>query len=339
MAKKKTTLSVALQKKIYGLMVKSRVLEERLIKMNKSGQGFFWIGGPGEEAFNVPLGLLIKKGEGLDYDFLHFHYRQSATLLTMGVEMIDVIRQMHNTATDPYSKGRNFVNHYAIKEWNVVNVTTPIEVQYALCIGTGVAQARHKGKGITIVTGGDAGTAEGEFQSCLLWASRKGKELPILIIVTNNRWGISTSQNEVHPKTNIAARGAAFGIKSAIVNGNDPFESYAVLKNAIDIVRKERKPFLIEAMVSRLYGHSSASGSNWVHGETDCISELETCLKKKKILSEENIKKIRQGYEDEAKQALQQVLQEPKPDPYSIFDHVFVDRKDSELLWPRWLKQ
>ena len=58
-------------------MVKARVLEERLIQMYKQGHGYFWIGGPGEEAFNVPLGLLIKKGQGPDYDYLHLHYRQS----------------------------------------------------------------------------------------------------------------------------------------------------------------------------------------------------------------------------------------------------------------------
>ena len=317
-------------------MVKARVLEERLIKMNKGGQGFFWIGGPGEEAFNVPLGLLINKGEGLNHDYLHFHYRQSATLLTMGIKMIDAIRQMHNTATDPYSGGRNFVNHYTVKEWNVVNVTTPIEVQYSVCIGSGVAQARNKAKGITIVTGGDAGTAEGEFQSCLLWSSRKGRELPILIIVTNNRWGISTPQKEVHPRTGIVERAKAFGIKTAVVDGNDVFASYEALKKAIDYVRKERKPFLIEANVSRLYGHSSASGANWVEGEADCIKEFEKRLKKEKIMKEEDFQKIRQQYEEAAKKALLQVLEEPMPDPVSIFNHVFVDRKDAEVVMPKW---
>ena len=133
-------------------MIKSRVLEERLIKMNKAGMGFFWLGGPGEEAFNVPLGLLIRKGSGLDYDYLHFHYRQSATMLAMGEEMIGSIRQMHNTITDPYSGGRNFVGHFSKKEWNVVPGSSAIEVQHLAAIGTAEAQRRNKSKGITIVT-------------------------------------------------------------------------------------------------------------------------------------------------------------------------------------------
>src|SRR6266849_4729502 len=104
--------------RMHDLMVQSRALEERLIQMYRQGHGFFWIGGPGEEAFNVPLGLLIKKGEGLDYDYLHFHYRQSATLLAMGEDPIGALRQMKNTATDPYSGGRNFAGHFSIKRWN-----------------------------------------------------------------------------------------------------------------------------------------------------------------------------------------------------------------------------
>src|SRR5436305_4322215 len=92
-------LEQSLLKRIHELMVKSRVLEERLIQMYKQGHGYFWIGGPGEEAFNVPLGLLIKKGQGLDFDYLHWHYRNSATLLAMGEDPVGPLRQMKNTAS------------------------------------------------------------------------------------------------------------------------------------------------------------------------------------------------------------------------------------------------
>src|SRR6476620_10047484 len=95
-------LSPELCLKIYDLMLRTRVLEERLITMYKQGDGFFWIGGPGEEAFNVPLGLLVDKGEGVDHDYLHMHYRSSGTLLAMGGDPIDSLRQMKNTVTDPY---------------------------------------------------------------------------------------------------------------------------------------------------------------------------------------------------------------------------------------------
>src|SRR5438105_431554 len=117
--------------KIYDLMVKSRIFEERLIKIYKSGEGFFWIGGPGQEAFDVSLGLQVKKGQTLDDDWLHLHYRSSSVLVAMGLEMIDGVRAMKNLATDKSSHGRTFCSHYAVKEWNLPPITSPIEVQYS----------------------------------------------------------------------------------------------------------------------------------------------------------------------------------------------------------------
>src|SRR5690349_2483935 len=93
---------------ILRIMVRARALEERTIKMSKSGEGYFWIGGPGEEAFNTALGLQVKKGRGPDFDYLHLHYRSSATMLAMGMRPLDSVRQMAMTATDPHSHGRNF---------------------------------------------------------------------------------------------------------------------------------------------------------------------------------------------------------------------------------------
>src|SRR5260370_30031587 len=184
-------LSPELLVQIHGLMVKARVLEERLIQMYKQGDGYFWIGGPGEEAFNVPLGMLIQKGRGPQYDYCHFHYRQSATLLAMGADPIDSLRMMKNTATDPYTGGRNFVGHYSIREWNVVPVSSPIEVQYPMAPGTAMAQKRAGGRGITIVTGGDAGTAESDLPRCPVWASRPANPPPVLNRVTHKQGGIS----------------------------------------------------------------------------------------------------------------------------------------------------
>src|SRR6516225_9421278 len=161
----KESLSAERCLEIHRIMVRTRAMEERMIKMSKSGQGYFWIGGPGEEAFNTCLGLQVKKGCGPAFDYLHLHYRNSATLVAMGMPLLDGIRQMAMTATDPHSFGRNFSGHYARKEWNVIPVTSVIEVQYVMAPGTAIVQKRFGGDGITVVTGGEAGTAEGDFAS------------------------------------------------------------------------------------------------------------------------------------------------------------------------------
>ena len=311
------------KKKVYRLMAKARALEERLIKMSKSSEGHFWIGGPGEEAFNVPLGLLVKKGQGLDYDYLHLHYRSSATLLAMGMEMIDEIRQMANKDTDPFSGGRNFCNHYAVKKWNVVPVSPIIEVQYSIAPGTALAQKKHGGDGITIVNGGDAGSAEGDFATCLNWSARPGRELPILILVINNQYGISTPYKEVQGAKIIAKRAEAFGIKWDTVDGNDPVASYEKIAEVMDYIRKERKPFCLEARVSRLHGHSSSSGATRVQDETDCLAEFEKRLIKEKIFTADECESIRKEYAEEALEALRIVRKEPDPDPKSIWENVY----------------
>lgn len=310
--------------RIHELMLKARVLEERLITMYKQGDGYFWIGGPGEEAFNVPLGLLVDKGQGIDHDYLHLHYRSSGTLLAMGADPVDSLRQMKNTATDPYSRGRNFAGHYTARKWNVAPVSSPIEVQYSIAIGTAMAQ-RHA-KGISIVQGGDAGTAEGDFATALVWSSRKGTELPLLLIVTNNRYGISTPYDGQHGEVRISDRGKAFGMPTATIDGNDVETSWFALKKAMDYVRTERKPYLLEAMVSRLHGHSSASGANLVKDETDCLVRFEEKLESRKLLSRQQMDDMRGRFTQELLEASKRVREEPQPKPESIWDYVFADK-------------
>ena len=312
---------------IHEHMLRTRVLEERQITMYKQGDGFFWIGGPGEEAFSVPLGLLVDKGEGVDPDYLHLHYRSSGTLLAMGADPIDSLRQMRNSATDPYSKGRNFTSHFSIRKWNVVPVTSPIAVQFAIALGTAHAQRAGTGaKGITIVQGGDAGTAEGDFATALVWASRRGHELPMLMIVANNRYGISTPFAGQHAYDQIAERGKAFRIETAVVDGNDPEASYAALKLAMNYVRTERKPYLLETMVSRLRGHSSASGANPADGEVDCLERFERVLEERKLLTRSHADKLREQYTNELLEASRRIRNEPHPGPETIWDHVFADK-------------
>jgi 2-oxoisovalerate dehydrogenase E1 component alpha subunit len=208
-------------------------------------------------------------------------------------------------------------------------VSSPIEVQYTIAIGTAWAQRRREGDSITIVSGGDAGTAEGDFASCLVWASRKGSELPMLITVQNNGWGISTPFQGQHGETHVADRGKAFNMKTMVINGNDPVESYLKLQEAMEYIRRERKPVLMETMVSRLYGHSSADGLNR-RPEEDCLELFEKKLIKSGVLTDSKAKAIWDEYDKEARDAQEQVRQEPAPSEESVWDHMFVDNENGD---------
>lgn len=312
---------------IHKIMCRARALEERMIKMSKSGQGYFWIGGPGEEAFNVCLGLQVRKGRGPRFDYLHLHYRNSATLLAMGMSPLESLRQMAMTATDTHSAGRNFVGHFAKAEWNVIPVTSVIEVQYLMAPGTAHVQKRLGGDGISVVTGGDAGTAEGDFASCLIWSSRPGKEVPVLMVVTNNGWGISTPHCSQHSAACVSERGRAFGIPSEVVDGNDPVASWHAVARAMRHCRAERGPFLLEANVSRLYGHSSSSGALRVKNEADPIELFERKLVEQGAADRAALGRAREEAFDEVEADYERVLSEPQPEPGDVEKHTYADSK------------
>lgn len=315
----------ALKVRIHDLMVKTRLTEETAISMNKKGEGHFWIGGAGEEAFGVALGLQVKKGQGPDHDYLHLHYRGGPTAIAMGVEPIDHLRQMRATVNDRFSGGRQFVEHYAIPEWNIVPVSPTIETQYTMAPGTAWVQRRHGGDGITIVTGGDAGAAEGDFHVCLTWCSRPGRELPVLIVVTHNRWGISTASTSQWANPNLNELAGPFGIKNACIDGNDVETAWNGIAEAMAYIRKERKPFCLQANVSRLYGHSSASGANRIEGEFDCIAAFEDKLIRDRVMTRAECDAVWDRWREHVRKCYEQVHVEPMPDGSDIWKHIFAE--------------
>jgi len=300
-------------------MIRTRALEERSIKMSKSGEAYFWIGGPGEEAFNVCLGLQVHKGFGPAFDYLHLHYRNAGIMLAMGMPMLDHVRQLAMRWTDPHSKGRNFVGHYAVKAWNVVPVTSVIEVQFAMAPGTALMQKRHglnnpaEAEGITVVVGAEAGTAEGDFESCLNWTTRPDRELPVLMMVANNRFGISTDFQKVSSESRIASRAIPYGIRSETVDGNDPVVIWNALDRAMRYCRRERKPFLLEAMVSRMHGHSSSSGAQRIWDESDPLAGFEQKLLDSGAIDVPVIKAMKEEAKAEADAAVVEAMKEPEP--------------------------
>ena len=303
---------------IFRAMVRTRALEERTIKMSKSGEGYFWTGGPGEEACNICLGLQVHKGHGPAYDYLHLHYRNAGILVAMGMHMIDHTRQMAMTATDRHSMGRNFVGHYAVPEWNVMPVTSVIEVQYSMAPGTAIVQQRFGGDGVSIVIGGDAGTAEADFSSCMIWSTRPGKEVPVLMIVTNNGYGISTPARTQHAESRISERGEVFGIPGETVDGNDVVATWHAIERGLDYCRRRRRPYLLETRVSRLHGHSSSSGAARVQNEPDCLRIFEEKIVAAGVVHRELAEMIHHEAHEEADAAVEQAMNEPRPVPTDV---------------------
>ena len=110
------------------------------------------------------------------------------------------------------------------------------------------------------------------------------------------------------------------------IDGNDPIASYLQIEEAMDYIRTERKPFVLEARLSRLHGHSSSSGANRVTDEPDCLADFERQLNAWGLRSQADSDAMRERQEKELLEATRRVLEEPKPDPSEIWDYVYADR-------------
>ena len=325
----KKNLSSDFLLKMYHLMIKARLIDEQLIQLFKKNEAPFWVGSPGQEALEIPLGLLVNKGQGLSHDWLHLHYRCTGTVVAMGLESEKIIEFMMNKKTEPFTGGRNFTHHYSIPEWNIPPVSSVVECQHSLAIGTARAQSQEK-KSITIVTGGDAGTALGDFSTSLIWSSRPAHPLPLLILVMNNRFGISTDYESQHAEKSITDRAKAFGIQCAHIDGNNPIESYLTLKENMEYIRKKRKPVLIEASVSRLYGHSSSSGAQYDSSQTCCINQFEKYLIKNKISDESFFKKTKKEIQDQLKKEISKLRSKQSETEDSIWSFIYARNENAD---------
>jgi 2-oxoisovalerate dehydrogenase E1 component alpha subunit len=245
----------------------------------------------------------------------------------MGGTMLDSLRQMGMRATDRW----RVELHEPLRdpEWNVAPMAPTIETQYLIAPGTAWVQRRHGGDGITIVNGGDAGTAEGDFASCLIWSTRPGKELPMLIIVVNNKFGISTSHATQHGVRNIADRGVPHGVDEGHQRQRR-LRIVVTIDEAMRYVRTERRPYLLEAHVSRLNGHSSSSGANRVD-EIDCILDFEKQLLADKIRTEAGDQGDVGTLARRSQRVVKQLRTEPFPEASDIWKWTFHNDSDNAL--------
>ncbi len=248
--------------------------------------------------------------------------------------MTDHVRQLAMRATDTHSRGRNFVGHYSVPAWNVVQVTSVIEVQYAMAPGTALVQKRHGGEGITVVVGGEAGTAEGDFETCLNWSTRPGAALPVLMVVTNNHFGISTNIDTVKARRPIADRALPYGIEAETIDGTDPVAAWHGIDRAMRYCRRERKPFLLEVLVSRMHGHSSSSGAQREWAAADPVALFEQRLIDAGAIDANGVRALRDEAKAEADHAAVEATSEPHPTVADLYRDTYAPSR-VDAVYPR----
>ncbi len=213
-------------------------------------------------------------------------------------------------------------------------------MQFAMAPGTALVQKRHgqknptENEGISVVVGGEAGTAEGDFESCLNWSTRPGVELPVLMLVTNNHYGISTDLDAVHTHRPIADRAIPYGVRSETIDGNDPVATWHGIDRAMRYCRRERKPFLLEAMVSRLHGHSSSSGAQRNWNETDPLATFEQKLIDAGAIDTNAVRAMKDEAKAEADAAVVETMKEPEPTREDVYAFTYAN-SDVDAVYPK----
>lgn len=333
--------------RIYEKMLLSRQIDDMLAQTRILGNPFY-IGSTFEEPL-VCLGMLMRVGSGLNYDVLSSYYRSLPLLVGMGVPPISFMRQAAMRDSDPFSSGRQMVNHFAEPDFNVVPVSSCVTVEAGKGFGTAMVQKRLAQEPVlTVVHLGDAMCAEADFWVMLQEMALR--DLPVLVLISNNAagihtpyelgsaapcqsaWGVgveiasSSKADNPHLQTYLNSFSPALpdSVKYVpsprpgwqIVDGSDVLSVYTAAQAAFDYVRSERKPYILEYRTERGRHHSSSSNPSGQILETikdrDPLVAYEAHLIAKAVLSQSQVDTLRSQSQSEL-EALVEIVKAEAP--------------------------
>ena len=333
--------------KIYRTMYLSRRLDDREIQLKRQNKIFFQISSAGHEAVCAVMGLLLRPG----VDWLFPYYRDRALCLMLGVSPYETLLAAVGAKDDPSSGGRQMPSHWGQPRFNIVSKSSCTGTQFLHAVGAAeatlfyqgrakaLAQAkkaplgqyvRHESDEIVYVSGGDGATSEGEFWESLNIAC--AKKLPLLYLIEDNGYAISVPIEVQTAGGSISKLVCGFpGLHVSECDGTDPFESYAVCKEAAQYCRERRGPALVHAHVTRPYSHSlsddeklyKAPEEREEEARRDPISNLALRLVRDGILDQKQIENLEAEVDEEIRVATDQALEAEQPAVESILTNVY----------------
>ena len=312
------------------VMMLSRAIDDKLMRMLKQGKIFFHIGCSGHEAIQVAVAKALKPG--IDWAFPY--YREIAFSLALGIKPEEIFLHSLGKADDPFTGGRQMPGHFGSKALNIPTQSSPTGSQYLQAVGCALASVKLGRDEVTVVSSGEGATSEGEFHEAVNWASRE--KLPVIFLIENNRWAIS-----VPVECQTAGEGGSIyemtkGYKNLLrlrVDGTNYLESNVAAVSAVKYARSKQGPVLIEADVVRLLPHSSSDDHRKYRSEEeleaekqrDPILRFKNLLIEKEVLTELAFKELEKEVHDRVEEAASWAETAPDPKPESAILHVFSD--------------
>jgi 2-oxoisovalerate dehydrogenase E1 component alpha subunit len=231
-------------------MVRLRIFDDRMMKMQRTGKLSFYMRSLGEEAIAIAQTMALEK-----QDWIFPTYRQPGAQFVRGRDMVSMICHCIGNVEDNV-KGRQMPVHYTYREGRYISVSSPVGTQFSQAVGVAMASAYKGLDEVTITWIGDGASAEGDYHYALNFASVFRP--PVILNVVNNQWAISTHANLASGSSTFADRGLAYDVPCLRVDGNDFLALYSVTKWARDRASAGLGATHIEVLTYRAGAHSSS---------------------------------------------------------------------------------
>jgi 2-oxoisovalerate dehydrogenase E1 component alpha subunit len=311
--------------KLYRLMILTRQLDDRMMKLQRQGRIAFYLQSTGEEAAILGSAYALEP-----QDWIFPAYRESGAAFLRDFPLVKFVSQLMGNANDPI-KGRQMPIHYAYREKNFTSVSSPVGTQIPQAVGAAWAAKIKKDPIVVLTYFGEGATSEGEFH---VGANFAGVfQAPVVLFCRNNGYAISVPLSRQTASESIAIKAKAYGFPGVRVDGNDILAVYQATKEAVDRARSGGGPTLIEAVTYRQGAHSSSDDPRAyrVDEEVQKFIQMDPIVRFRRYLSERNLwdDGREEGLQAEVKNEIIAAVEEAEkfgPPPIeSMFEDVFAE--------------
>ena len=305
-------LSKVKSRKLLYYLKLPRYIEERMLLLLRQGKISKWFSGIGQEAISVGATYALSKD-----DYILPMHRNLGVFTTRKIDFDRLFCQLFGKQ-DGFTKGRDRTFHFGSKEDKIIGMISHLAAMLPVANGLALSFKLRKQKRIAVAFTGDGSTSEGDFHEAINIAAVWN--LPVIFIIENNGYGLSTPTNQQYKCKNLVDKAIGYGIQGVQVDGNDVIEVYETIKNLKEKIIKGSGPFLVEALTFRIRGHEEASGIKYVPEsliekwkKKDPILKLEKQLIKNNIITEDYIKKIELEFSQKILPVIDKALISPMP--------------------------
>ncbi|WET02773.1 dehydrogenase E1 component subunit alpha/beta [Flavobacterium sp. YJ01] len=299
---------------LYKKILKPRLIEEKMLILIRQGKVSKWFSGIGQEAIAVGVTAVLDQSEYI----LPMH-RNLGVFTTREIPLHRLFSQWQGKANG-FTKGRDRSFHFGTQEYNIIGMISHLGPQLGIADGIALADKLQNNKKITAVFTGEGATSEGDFHEALNIAAVW--KLPVMFIIENNGYGLSTPTNEQYACENLADKGIGYGIESWIIDGNNIVEVYNKLSQLKEEMKENPRPILLEFKTFRMRGHEEASGTKYVPQELmdqwelrDPVTNYKKYLLENGILTEELDEQFRAEIKQEIDENWAKANAEPEIEP------------------------